>query len=667
MLLALCLSLLPSHGAAAQTYNLKIKIIDELGLPLAPSTPPSFTVENCSETPPTIAATRALGEGVYELAISADGADRNCDLRITGNQYLHSAPLQTGDLHSYKDRTSSPITVNYRLRVAVKDDMGNPVNDAVVHHAGFSPVRASGGTYYFASASSGALLVERSGFVNETGKTNTQLQNVSPGTSSQATYVELSGSASCSSGNSVSAGIALICARLLPALKLTIKSPSGDTVNDATVKVYTDLARSNLADDRLLFGTADAQKTTDGSGVLTFAVPAGRYYIRAERFGYNDSNVIIDVPTDAQKTETLTLPLAGASIISPGRSQVLISPTTVEADGAAGTIITVKILDNNAAAITRRTVTVKSTRTEDTITPSSALSDSNGNAVFTITSSKAGESVYTVTAEGTTLSTFPKVTWTIPANALSSPTPSPSESKVEASISPIASSGEAAITVTVKNAGAVKLSGKKVSLSSSRGDTDTITPAEATTNTEGKASFSVKSSSAGTSVITASAENVTLNELAIITFSPAGRYKAGDLLKSEDNPAVYFYGTDGKRHAFPNEKIYKSWYADFSSVKTVSANELSGIPLGKNVTYRPGVKMIKLQTVPKVYAVAANGVLRWIKGEEAARALYGADWNKKIDDISDAFFTDYSEGGEINSSSDYNPTAETSNSPNPSL
>lgn len=127
--------------------------------------------------------------------------------------------------------------------------------------------------------------------------------------------------------------------------------------------------------------------------------------------------------------------------------------------------------------------------------------------------------------------------------------------------------------------------------------------------------------------------------------------------------AVYYWGADGKRHAFPNEKTYFSWYADFSGVQTVSATAMAALPLGPNVTYRPGVKLVKFPTVPQTYAVDAGGVLRWVKTEEAARALYGATWNKTTDDLPEAFFTNYRFGADIASASDFNPEAVRAASP----
>ena len=71
--------------------------------------------------------------------------------------------------------------------------------------------------------------------------------------------------------------------------------------------------------------------------------------------------------------------------------------------------------------------------------------------------------------------------------------------------------------------------------------------------------------------------------------------------------------------------------------KTITDAELAALTIGGNVTYKPGVKMVKITTDPKVYAVDKGGSLRWVESEAIATSLYGATWNTKIDDVSDAF------------------------------
>lgn len=148
---------------------------------------------------------------------------------------------------------------------------------------------------------------------------------------------------------------------------------------------------------------------------------------------------------------------------------------------------------------------------------------------------------------------------------------------------------------------------------------------------------------------------------------PGAGLTEGSLIKlacpsgaAADHPckAVYYYAKDGKRHAFPNDKVYFTWFANFNDVKTVSSDDMAKLALGKNVTYRPGVKMVKFTTVAFVYAISKGGVLRLIKTEADASAIYGSDWNKKIDDISDAFFSSYSYGADITPAAPYNVTLE---------
>jgi hypothetical protein len=131
----------------------------------------------------------------------------------------------------------------------------------------------------------------------------------------------------------------------------------------------------------------------------------------------------------------------------------------------------------------------------------------------------------------------------------------------------------------------------------------------------------------------------------------------GTLIKAS-GPSVYYSGQDGKRYVFPNEKTYATWYSGFGSVNVVTDAELAALPLGGNVTYRPGVKLVKINTDPRTYAVAAGGTLRWIQTESVARDLYGADWNTKVDDIADTYFVNYKLGLPIANASEYSMTTE---------
>lgn len=146
---------------------------------------------------------------------------------------------------------------------------------------------------------------------------------------------------------------------------------------------------------------------------------------------------------------------------------------------------------------------------------------------------------------------------------------------------------------------------------------------------------------------TAVASSPDINADRGIAPNPSATCVSGTRVKIASSKAVYYCGADGKRNVFPNDKTYYTWYPNFSGVTTVSDEALAALPLGGNVTYRPGVKMVKIQSDPKVYAVDVRGTLRWVTSPEVAASLYGEDWMKKIEDVSDAFFINYKIGEPI--------------------
>lgn len=133
---------------------------------------------------------------------------------------------------------------------------------------------------------------------------------------------------------------------------------------------------------------------------------------------------------------------------------------------------------------------------------------------------------------------------------------------------------------------------------------------------------------------------------------------SGDLIRGTSFSAVYYMGADGFRYVFPNDKTYFTWYSNFDTVKFLSDADLAKIQMGGNVTYKPGSKMIKINSDPKTYAVSAGGTLRHVTSEDIAIAIFGSTWNKQIDDVPDGFFSNYTIGNEITNSTNYSATAE---------
>jgi hypothetical protein len=137
--------------------------------------------------------------------------------------------------------------------------------------------------------------------------------------------------------------------------------------------------------------------------------------------------------------------------------------------------------------------------------------------------------------------------------------------------------------------------------------------------------------------------------LAACFVNKAAAAEAGNLVKTADSSAVYYVDTDGKRWIFPNLGVYGSWFPDFSAVRVISPEEMAAAPVGGAIKYRPGTRLVKVMTDPKVYAVEPGGALRWLKDEDIAKSLYGSDWAKRVDDLPEAFFAGYSIGPDLDS------------------
>lgn len=207
------------------------------------------------------------------------------------------------------------------------------------------------------------------------------------------------------------------------------------------------------------------------------------------------------------------------------------------------------------------------------------------------------------------------------------------------------------VTVLVRDELLAAKPGVSVELFSSRGAIDEVDENPVVTDSLGRARFSVRSLKNGQTTFTAQADGIPLGKWVDVTFENGLSFplNVGDLIKIPDDgnaetlndTAVYYYASDGRRYVFPNEKTYFTWYTDFANVQIIPIDQMSLIPIGGNITYRPGTRMLKFQTDPKTYIITRGGVLRWVKSEEIARAWFGQAWNTFIDDVSEAFYVNY--------------------------
>ncbi len=135
---------------------------------------------------------------------------------------------------------------------------------------------------------------------------------------------------------------------------------------------------------------------------------------------------------------------------------------------------------------------------------------------------------------------------------------------------------------------------------------------------------------------------------------------AGSVLTAAGLKTKFYLARDGKRYVFPDEtKTFETWYPAGTKAPLVSLTreELEKYPLGGNVWYRPGTRLIRISTDDRIFAVAHGGVLRPINAGNA-ETIFGANWKSRVDMLQDYYFTNYTVGTQISSLVDYNPEME---------
>jgi hypothetical protein len=151
----------------------------------------------------------------------------------------------------------------------------------------------------------------------------------------------------------------------------------------------------------------------------------------------------------------------------------------------------------------------------------------------------------------------------------------------------------------------------------------------------------------------------------------------GTLFKGSGSQ-VYYYATDGKRYVFPLTSVLVSWYGPWDAAQNykplvedasvcknvveIGDDFLASIPIGGNVTIRPGTFTTGIATDPKHYSISKGHVLHWMENAEVATKLYDGSADARYIDTPDAFFVNYLIGASITTETTwYDPLAEFQN------
>lgn len=655
--------------ASVLFLNYQVTVRDEFGGGIGGLSDLNFILSNCSDT--AIYKVKDYGTGLYELALLTSGADTTCDLRIEQTNYYPSATVSTGALSSSIQQNGGVISLSYLASASQSTVSANPgtipsdnvtPSQITVTVKNWNNMPLAGRTVTLASDHAGDTITGSPTTTNGSGVASFNVKSSNAGA---AHYT------ATAAGTIITQQATVTYTAIAPppdAVAPTVGtlSPTSVTAMAATTisATYSDnvgVAACDLLLDGVNAGamTLSAPGGTSGIASRSVTLSAGNHTARAscrDAVGNNGQGSNVTITASAAPAADATPPTVGTP-----------APTTA----------TINVSQTYTASVSDNVGISECSFYVDGAAQATSVLAGSAQIGFAFTST-GSHSMFVRCADGAgNIGTGPTTTITVAA-APPPPadnTPSPTTSLVDASPSTVVANGSdlSTVTVTVKNAGGVGLSGKTVTLASNRPSVDTIAILSGTTNAFGQATFTVRSSAAGSSVLTATVEGIIVGDTATITFTASGSPPppppsgSGRRIKlacpsgvgiNHPCKAVYFVAPDGKRHAFPNDKVYFTWFSNFTGVEIVSSSELSLFPLGKNVTYRPGSKMVKFVTLPKVYSVSRNGELHWVVSEAVAQGLFGSDWNHKIDDINDAFFLDYAFGADQTPAADFDVTAD---------
>ena len=194
--------------------------------------------------------------------------------------------------------------------------------------------------------------------------------------------------------------------------------------------------------------------------------------------------------------------LAAFGVGDAAQSTVTMTPSIVVAGQSTQAQVTVTLRDSGGSPVSNKVVVLRpSTGSGVLFDPPSALTGSNGVVYFTVTATASGSSVIAAFDATDGISINQTVTLTVTAAAGNNG----ASSSVTAFPTLVTTTGSATATVTVimRDTNGALLAGRLVSLTSSRGAGDNISPDATATNSAGAAFFTVSSAIDGTAIFTA--------------------------------------------------------------------------------------------------------------------------------------------------------------------
>lgn len=323
--------------------------------------------------------------------------------------------------------------------------------------------------------------------------------------------------------------------KVVSVTKSTVVAAPAVVTADGTTKSTVTVTLKD-ANDALIAGKTVKLTANGGSSVIT-AIDGGKSgadgtakfevkNAKSEQITYTAQVVGDGVALAQRATVTFESPTTPAPGISVQNSTVVANPVVVTANGSSFSTITVTLKDVNGALAVGKTISLTADGGSSVIAAVNAITNSQGQAVFTVKNKAAEQVAYTarIAAEGVTLAQRAIVTFESSAGGAAADTVvSVLDSTVKASPEQVKANGSDAstVTVTLRNASGQPIAGKMVKLDKNVGSSSVIAPAGGVVSgADGVALFTVTDTVAEQATYTAKVaeDGVTLAQRATATF-----------------------------------------------------------------------------------------------------------------------------------------------------
>ncbi|MBT6254029.1 hypothetical protein HOI83_02250 [Candidatus Uhrbacteria bacterium] len=139
-------------------------------------------------------------------------------------------------------------------------------------------------------------------------------------------------------------------------------------------------------------------------------------------------------------------------------------------------------------------------------------------------------------------------------------------------------------------------------------------------------------------------------------FQQSATVAHGDIYRATSLDMIYVQNED-LRHVIPHGTVLESWYGEEAcpfceDVNMVPDVTVASISLGRNVTVKPGSKIVVIGSDTQLFLVDECRTLRSTT-PAVARDIYGNDWNQMISIVPDMFFTEYVIGTQVTEAWEY--------------